>query len=74
MTHVAFDAAAAREIIARHEHRPERLVQILVEFVRRFGHVPRPAVALVAPELNLSRTGTMSRPAQTSRSASPATR
>lgn len=55
MTHVAFDNAAAREIIARHEHQPERLVQILVEFVRRFGHVPRPAVGLLADELNLSR-------------------
>lgn len=55
MTAAAFDTAAARDIIARHERRPERLVQILVEFVRRFGHVPGAAVTLLADELNLSR-------------------
>ena len=55
MTTETFDTAIATEIIARHGQRPERLVQILVEFVRRFGHVPGDAVTLLAAELNLSR-------------------
>ncbi|MEE4163048.1 MAG: NAD(P)H-dependent oxidoreductase subunit E [Woeseiaceae bacterium] len=55
MSAETFNTAVAGEIIARHGQRPERLVQILVEFVRRFGHVPGDAVPLLAAELNLSR-------------------
>ncbi len=55
MKTVAWNRDVAVEIIAGHERRPERLVQMLVAFVRRFGYVPDEATALLADELNLSR-------------------
>lgn len=55
MNTVAWNPDIAIEIIAGYERRPERLVQILVAFTRRFGHVPAEATTLLADELNLSR-------------------
>lgn len=55
MKTIAWDRDAAVAIIAEHERRPERLVQMLVAIVRRFGHVPPEATTLLADELNLSR-------------------
>ncbi len=55
MKTVAWDREVAIDIIAGHERRPELLVQILVAFLRRFGHVPAEATTLLADELNLSR-------------------
>ena len=55
MKTVAWNPELALDIIAGHQRRPERLVQILVDLVRRFGHVPEDATALLADELNLSR-------------------
>jgi formate dehydrogenase subunit gamma len=55
MKTVAWNRETAIDIIAEYERRPELLVQILVTFVRRFGHVPAEATTLLAEELNLSR-------------------
>jgi formate dehydrogenase subunit gamma len=55
MKTVSWDRNVALEIIAGYERRPELLVQMLVAFARRFGHVPAEATALLADELNLSR-------------------
>lgn len=48
----AEDGAA---IIASHGARPERLVQILNDFVARYSYVSKEAVRQIADELNLSR-------------------
>lgn len=50
-----YDREVAAHIIAHHEARPERLVQILVGIVERFGYVPDEAVRQLAEALNLSR-------------------
>ena len=55
MKTVAWDRDTARAIIADYDSNPELLVQILVAFLRRFGHVPDDATNLLADELNLSR-------------------
>jgi formate dehydrogenase subunit gamma len=55
MTASDFDLHALAEIVTRHEGRPERLVQILVDVVRRFGYVPDAAIQSLADTLNLSR-------------------
>jgi formate dehydrogenase subunit gamma len=55
MTTEPFDKDACADIVSHHDRRPERLVQILVDIVRRFGYVPADAIALLAEALNLSR-------------------
>ena len=55
MSRVAWDASIARQIIAHHNAKPEKLVQILNDFLKRFGYVADDAVALLAETLNLSR-------------------
>jgi formate dehydrogenase subunit gamma len=55
MTAPDVDLHALTEIVARHEGKPERLVQILVDVVRRFGYVPDGAIQSLADTLNLSR-------------------
>lgn len=50
-----FDKAAATEIIAGFDARPELLVQILHAFLDRFGWIPGDAIRQLADELNLSR-------------------
>lgn len=55
MSRVAWDASIARQIIAHHDAKPEKLVQILNDFLKRFGYVADEAVALLAGTLNLSR-------------------
>lgn len=55
MTYPAYDAQTASEIIAQHDSRPELLVQILHDFVARFGWISEDAIRQLAKELNLSR-------------------
>ena len=55
MTTVAYDTDTATAIIAAHDARPERLVQILAEFVERFGWISEDAIRHLADALNLSR-------------------
>lgn len=55
MTTEAFDKQAATEIIQGFDARAEMLVQILHEFVARFGWISEPAIRQLAEELNLSR-------------------
>ncbi len=55
MTSNGYDTAAASEIIAGFEARPEMLVQILHGIVERFGFVCDDAIRQLANELNLSR-------------------
>lgn len=55
MTSNGYDTAAASEIIAGFEARPEMLVQILHGIVERFGFVSDDAIRQLANELNLSR-------------------
>ena len=55
MNRQAYSIPAAEAILEAHGSRPERLVQILVDFVKRFGWVPGDAVPLLADALNLSR-------------------
>lgn len=50
-----FDPAATSAIVARHEARPERLIQILHDVSGQFGYVPKEAIRQLADELNLSR-------------------
>ena len=50
-----YDAAIAGEIINRHGARPELLVQILRDFMDRYGCISDDAVRQLARELNLSR-------------------
>lgn len=50
-----YDAAIAGEIIGRHGARPELLVQILHDFMDRYGCITDEAVRQLARELNLSR-------------------
>ena len=55
MTHVAYDKDIGSRIIARFDARPEMLIQILNEFLDRFGWITEDAVRQLASELNLSR-------------------
>jgi len=55
MTTSAFDGNIASEIVAQFDARPEMLVQILNEFVKRFGYIPEDAIRQLGSELNLSR-------------------
>jgi len=50
-----YDKAAATEIIATFDARPEMLVQILHAFLDRFGWISGDAIRQLAEELNLSR-------------------
>lgn len=52
---MAYDKDTAAAIIAGHDARPELLVQILTDFVERFGWISEDAVRHLADELNLSR-------------------
>ncbi len=55
MTHVSYDTDIGSKIIARFDARPEMLIQILHEFLERFGWITEDAVRQLASELNLSR-------------------
>ena len=50
-----YDSAAAADVIASFDARPELLVQILAEFVARFGFIGSEATRQIAAALNLSR-------------------
>lgn len=50
-----YDRAIASEIIGSFGARPEMLVQILVAFQARYGHISDEASRQIADELNLSR-------------------
>ena len=49
------DEKTTSEIVAAHGAKPELLVQILANIVRRFGWIPEATVRQLASELNLSR-------------------
>lgn len=49
------DRAQVLAIVGRHRHRDGPLLEILHEVQRALGCVPRPAVAIVAEALNISR-------------------
>lgn len=51
----AWDEGVARDIIARHVHLEGSLLPILHAIQAEFGHVPEPAIPIVATVLNLSR-------------------
>jgi formate dehydrogenase subunit gamma len=55
MTVEAFDKQAATEIIQSFDARAEMLVQILQEFIARFGWISDAAIRQLAEELNISR-------------------
>lgn len=55
MTAVAWDKDSAASIIAGHDARPERLVQILADYIERFGWISEDAIRHLADALNLSR-------------------
>ncbi len=55
MNRQAYSITAAEAILEAHASKPERLVQILADFIKRFGWVPGNAVPLIADALNLSR-------------------
>ena len=55
MNAIPYDKDAASEIIARHDARPELLVQMLHEFLEHFAWIPEAAIRQLAEELNLSR-------------------
>lgn len=55
MTAKTFDKRSATEIIQSFDARAEMLVQILHEFVARFGWISDAAIRQLAEELNLSR-------------------
>ena len=50
-----YDKQVASEIIAAFDARPELLIQILHDFMDRFGYISKDAVRQLASELNLSR-------------------
>ena len=50
-----YDKAAANELINAHGARPELLVQLLHDFVARFGYISDDAIRQIAEELNISR-------------------
>jgi hypothetical protein len=55
MTAETFDKQAATEIIQNFDARAEMLVQILHEFIARFGWISDAAIRQLAEELNISR-------------------
>jgi len=55
MTTEAYDKQTASEIIASFDARSEMLVQILHQFIERFGWISEDAIRQLAEELNLSR-------------------
>jgi len=55
MTTEAFDKQTATEIINGFNSRAEMLVQILHEFIARFGWINEAAIRQLAEELNISR-------------------
>ncbi|NIV17202.1 MAG: hypothetical protein GWN47_02065 [Woeseiaceae bacterium] len=55
MTVSGFDSKIASDIVAGFDARPEMLMQILHEFMRRFGYIAEAAIRQLADELNLSR-------------------
>jgi formate dehydrogenase subunit gamma len=55
MTSNAYDSSVASEIIAGFDAKPELLVQILHQFIERFGYISEDAIRQLASELNLSR-------------------
>ena len=55
MTTETFDKQSATEIIQSFDARAEMLVQILHEFIARFGWISDAAVRQLAEELNISR-------------------
>lgn len=55
MTTEAYDRQTASEIIAGFDARAEMLVQILHQFIERFGWISDDAIRQLAKELNLSR-------------------
>ncbi len=55
MNPIPYAKDVASEIIARHDARPEMLVQILHEFIDRFAWISEDAIRQLAAELNLSR-------------------
>jgi len=55
MTTEAYDKQTASEIIASFGARSEMLVQILHQFIERFGWISEDAIRQLAEELNLSR-------------------
>ena len=52
---MSYDSVTAAAFIAVHDARPERLVQILADFVERFGWISEDAIRQLATALNLSR-------------------
>jgi formate dehydrogenase subunit gamma len=55
MNAIPYTKDVASEIIARHDARPELLVQMLHEFLEHFAWIPEAAIRQLAEELNLSR-------------------
>lgn len=55
MNAIPYAKDVASDIIARHDSRPELLVQILHEFLEHFDWIPEEAIRQLAEELNLSR-------------------
>jgi formate dehydrogenase subunit gamma len=51
----AWDAEAARAIVQDRRHLPGALLPVLHALHDRFGFIPKPAVSLLAEELNVSR-------------------
>lgn len=55
MTTPGFDSETANDIVAAYDARPEMLVQILHDVLKRFGYISEDAIRLLARALNLSR-------------------
>jgi formate dehydrogenase subunit gamma len=55
MNAIPYSRDVASGVIARHDARPEMLVQILHEFIELFAWIPEAAIRQLADELNLSR-------------------
>jgi len=55
MNAIPYAKDVASDIIARHDARPEMLVQMLHEFIEHFAWIPEAAIRQLAEELNLSR-------------------
>ena len=55
MNAIPYDNKVASDIIARHDARPELLIQILHELLEQFAWIPEDAIRQLAEELNLSR-------------------
>ena len=55
MNATPYSKDVASDIIARHDARPEMLVQILHEFIEEFSWISEDAIRQLAEELNLSR-------------------